>query len=549
MGRSRIQKSYGYDNFDIWLINLTFVNSKRYLRNDVLLDIAIFLARRWSNNPKVIVILSKDKAPQTDIEKQQIILPTLNYFHGEEFQRYRQWRVALWYESMRIRYTSKVKVSRQDHAYGFILTSIETKRIEILGLDMWQGMANEIIFYEGMSWLSKPLLNTIYGRHKIIEAFSQYFLTGYIKGELFGSEFDKVKQATDFANECIREAIDKRLETDWIYNKVREIIKILQIDPLLSIPLTTPRSNIGMAMNKLDLLKQLEKVIKSKLVDKEFDPTIKEIIEGKDVMKEYDTLIKESKKSETKGYDSLENFDISVPDRMDINESEIYDIELIQKTKSAFRDWKTGWIEVHQEEGDELDTEAYIDSQSKPFLSDFKISIRTKVVILLDHSSSIEEIELKYKQATLALCEALSYLGIDFAVYAFSTEAKKVKCWLIKPPKIPWSALSARRLAQIRASGGTPLAEIYTILVPFIKSFKPEIMITLTDGEPSNYDAVKEMVLTYRSFSIHMAALGLGKDLNDLINIGHNLKYLSYNKTLASRLEYIPKKVINLLKV
>ena len=128
-------------------------------------------------------------------------------------------------------------------------------------------------------------------------------------------------------------------------------------------------------------------------------------------------------------------------------------------------------------------------------------------------------------------------------------EAKKVKCWLVKPPKIPWSVLNARRLAQIRASGGTPLAEIYTILLPFIKSFKPEIMITLTDGEPSNYDAVKEMVLIYRNLSIHMAALGLGKDLNDLINIGHNLKYLNYNKTLASRVEDIPKKVIKLLKV
>lgn len=528
---------------------MTLNTTKKYLRNDILLDIATFLARRWSNNAKVIVTLSKDKPPQTDIEKQQIILPTLNYFHGEEFQRYRQWRVSLWYESMRIRHTSKVKVSRQDHAYGFILNSIETKRIEILGLRGWQGMTNEIIFYESMSWLSKPLLNTIYGRHKLIEAFSQYFLTGYIKGELFGNEFDKVREATKFANECIREALDKRLGTDWIYDKVREIVKILQIDPLLSIPLTTPRSSIGMAMNKLDLFKQLERIIKSKLVNKEFDKAIKEIIEGKDVVKEFETLVKESKKSETKGYDSLENFDISIPNRMDINESEIYDIELIQKIKSAFRDWKTGWVELHQEQGDELDTEAYIDSQTKPFLSDFKLSIRTKVVILLDHSSSIEEIELKYKQATVALCEALSYLGIDFAVYAFSTEAKKVKCWLVKPPKIPWSVLNARRLAQIRASGGTPLAEIYTILLPFIKSFKPEIMITLTDGEPSNYDAVKEMVLTYRNLSIHMAALGLGKDLNDLINIGHNLKYLNYNKTIASRVEDIPKKVINLLKV
>ena len=419
MGRCGVQKSHGHGCFDIRLIDVTSDNKKKFLRNDVLLDIATFLARRWSNNAKVVVTLSTDKSPQTDIEKQQIILPTLNYFHGEEFQRYRQWRVCLWYEAMRIRHTSKVKVSRQDHAYGFILNTIETKRIEILGLRGWHGMTNEIIFYEGMSWLSKPLLNTMYGRHKIIEAFSQYYLTGYIKGELFGNEFDKVRQATDFANECIREAIDKRLGTDWIYDKVREVIKILQIDPLLSIPLTTPRSSIGLGMNKLDLFKQLESVIKSKLTNKEFDKSVKEIIEGKDVVKEYETLLKESKKSETKGYDSLENFAISVPNRMDINESEIYDMDLIQKIKSAFRDWKTGWVELHQEQGDELDTEAYIDSQNKPFLSDFKISIRTKVVILLDHSSSIEDIELKYKQATVALCEALSYLGIDFAVYAF----------------------------------------------------------------------------------------------------------------------------------
>ena len=35
-------------------------------------------------------------------------------------------------------------------------------------------------------------------------------------------------------------------------------------------------------------------------------------------------------------------------------------------------------------------------------------------------------------------------------------EAKKVKCWLVKPPKTPWSVINARRFTQIRASGGTP---------------------------------------------------------------------------------------------
>jgi hypothetical protein len=49
---------------------------------------------------------------------------------------------------------------------------------------------------------------------------------------------------------------------------------------------------------------------------------------------------------------------------------------------------------------------------------------------------------------------------------------------------------------------------------------------------------------------INMVALGVGRNLNDSVGIAHNLKYLNYQKTLAvSRLQDIPKKVINLLRV
>ena len=94
---------------------------------------------------------------------------------------------------------------------------------------------------------------------------------------------------------------------------------------------------------------------------------IKEIIEGNKIKKEYESLIKESKKSETKGYDSLENFQITIPNRVDVNESVIYDLELIQKIKNVFKEWKTGWTEVNKETGDELDVEMYIESANKPF--------------------------------------------------------------------------------------------------------------------------------------------------------------------------------------
>ncbi|HXV46868.1 MAG TPA: VWA domain-containing protein [Nitrososphaera sp.] len=517
------------------------------MRNDILLDIATFLSRRWSGNDKVVIILMPDKVPSAKPDKIQIVLPLLNYYPGTDFQKYRQWRVALWYESMRMKHSTKVL--SYEHAFGFLLNTLETKRIEALGLREWEGMWSELVFNEGISWMSRQLLNSIYGRYKIAEAFSQYFLTGYLKGELFGGEFEKVKRACDYANEVVKEALDNNYGTEWVEQHIPKLIKMLELDPLVSIPVLAPRTRVGASLNQSDLLKQVEKVVKMRHKKEQAEEKTKEIYEGHDVLHEFETLVKESKKTENKGYESLENFGLSVPDKMDVDETKIYDIDLIQKVKAAFRDWKTGWVERHEEAGDEFDVESYVEVLPKTFLTDFKLSIKTKVAILLDHSSSIADVELEYKQATIALCEALSYLGIKFAVYAFSTEKQQVKCWVIKPANIKWSVVSARRLAQIRASGGTPLAEVYGLLEPVLKSFKPDIFVTLTDGEPSDFDAVRAIVTSYKKSGIKMLAIGVGRNVNDSVGIGHNLKYLNYEKAISvSRLQDMPKKVIKLLR-
>jgi len=517
------------------------------MRNDILLDIATFLSRRWSGNDKVIIILMPDKIPSAKPDKNQIVLPLLNYYPGNDFQKYRQWRVALWYESIRMRHSTKVL--SYEHAFGFLLNTLETKRIEVLGLREWEGMGDELIFNEGISWMSRQLLNSIYGRYKIAEAFSQYFLTGYLKGELFGGELDKVKRAVEYANEVVKEALDNNHGTEWVEQHIPKLIKMLELDPLVSIPVLAPRTRTGASLNQSDLLKQVEKVAKMRHKREDSEEKTKEIYEGHDVLHEFETLVKESKKTENKGYESLENFGLSVPDQMDVDETHIYDIDLVQKVKAAFRDWKTGWVERHELVGDEFDVESYAEALPKTFLTDFKLSIKTRVAILLDHSSSIADVELEYKQATIALCEALNYLGIKFAVYAFSTEKQQVKCWVIKPPNIKWSVVSARRLAQIRASGGTPLAEVYGLLEPVLKSFKPDMFVTLTDGEPSDFDAVRSMVISYKKSGIRMLAIGVGRNVNDSVGIGHNLKYLNYEKAISvSRLQDMPKKVIKLLR-
>lgn len=532
------------------MIKVLSIELSRLLHNEVLLDIATFLARRWSNNSNVKVVISDQKVPITRPDRNQITLPSPHHFPGTDFQRYRQWRVMLWYEAMRLTYCSKVM--SYDHIFGFLLNTLETKRSEILGLRSWKGMEKEIIFNEGISWLSKQLLNSLYGKHKVAEAFSQYFLTGSLKGELFGNEFSKVQRGAELAKKILDDAIIKDQGTDYIEQRIPELLRILELNSLASLPIITPASKVGFgrSIDEKGLLAEIEKLVKRLNLER---PDVvrksKEIIEGHEVLAEFNSLVKESKRSENKGYEGIENIGLSVPKDMDSDESQIYDLDLIQKTKAKFKHWKTGWIERHEETGDEFDPETFVERLSKTFISDFKLTFRSKVAIILDHSSSIEESEQDYKRATIALCEALQFLKIKFGVYAFSTDARQVKCWIIKPPNVYWTKIHARRLAQVKALGGTPLADIYTLLEPILKSFRPDIVATLTDGEPSDYDAVRRMVLFYRRMGIRMAALGLGRTLNAAVNISQNLQYLEYEKSLAvSKLEDIPKKVINLMQ-
>ena len=197
--------------------------------------------------------------------------------------------------------------------------------------------------------------------------------------------------------------------------------------------------------------------------------------------------------------------------------------------------------------GDEFDQETYIEGH-KPFMTDKKIAIKTRIFILLDHSSSIAEQETQYKKATLALCEVLDFLKVKFSVYAFNTEQKQVTCWLIKPENLQWNNTAAKRLAQIRANGSTPLAEVYNLLLPTVRSKKPDIFLTLTDGEPSDPDAVRSVMRDFKLLGIKMVAIGVGHDTGYAITIANNLRRLGYERTLAvSRLNEIPKRVLNVL--
>ena len=151
------------------------------------------------------------------------------------------------------------------------------------------------------------------------------------------------------------------------------------------------------------------------------------MLSGDNVYDEYKVLLNENKKSDNKGLVS-EIIGVQTPTTSNVDETKIYDLSLINSLKTKFKDWKSGWKEQHLKSGDEFDEESYIEG-NEPFFTDVKKSIKTKIVILLDHSSSIASDALEYKKATLALCEVLSYLKVKFAVYAFSTQNREVVCW------------------------------------------------------------------------------------------------------------------------
>ena len=228
------------------------------LRNDTLIEIATFLVRRWSENDQISVELSTKKTNETRMKEERVSLIPFSDYNGDEFERYRQFRTAIWYESMKINYCNKILSN--DHAFGFILNTIERRRLELVGRKTWRGMDSELIFNYTWQWIYRPLLNNILGKARIVEAFYQYFLFGDIKGEIQPSHFEKVQKAVKFGKDILEESLENDYGTDWIEKNIPKILTMLDIDPLITIPLSVPLKGPGMLVTPEDFEKGVQKI-------------------------------------------------------------------------------------------------------------------------------------------------------------------------------------------------------------------------------------------------------------------------------------------------
>ena len=105
-------------------------------------------------------------------------------------------------------------------------------------------MVEELIFNYTNMWLSRANLGSIFGKARTVEAFYQYFLFDDIKGEIQPSQFNKITKAVKLAKHILDESIKKDHGTDWIESRIPEILKILDLDALISIPLSVDRKSV-----------------------------------------------------------------------------------------------------------------------------------------------------------------------------------------------------------------------------------------------------------------------------------------------------------------
>ena len=493
--------------------------------------------------------------PRTRPADARLSLPRPSRLAGGGFQRYRQFRATVWHESMRL--ASCRRILSDDHAFGFVLNAIESRRVELLGRRLWRGMDPEIVFNYAFRWRYRPQLREVYGGARLVEGFYQHFTFGGVKGEAASNHLERIAAASGAAAGILDGAVRGGRGTEWIEKRVPGIVRALGVDSLLTVPIALPWARPALPVDEDDLRRALSRVSRARRG--EFggvDPDEAEGGEG--VRAEYERLLAGGGAAGGGGGGgggggaAGGTGGIFVPERTDVDETAIYDADLIGGLMRRFRRWRSGWSEEHRAAGDEFDAEAYAEGSRKPFFADSRRPAGEGVALLLDHSSSVAAVQLEYKKATLALCEALSRLGVGFSVYAFSAAGRSVACWAVKSDSEVWGSTCAKRLAQIPANGPTPLAEVYGRIRRLVasagKGRRPGTLLTLTDGEPSDPDAVRSAVSSFRALGIGMVALGLGPDAARAAAIASNLKKLGYERALAvSRLEDIPGKVLGIL--
>lgn len=531
------------------------------------------------------------------IRDDSIFSPTIDKFPSRDITiAYRLWRASLWHEAMHILLTnfwSENFIDYYDSYYRLsnhllISNIIEDYRIEKEGIKLYPGMEKELKFSKAIYYY---LANT---PNNIIEAYIQAMNFGAIKNrdkinkewikrvikavEYTRKALKKGKNVFDIAyNVCnilgieefekldfsIIESFSKTNKQEISENELEKIIENWikeknEFENQIIEKEEFEEENIKMNNSRKASIKEIKNNIEGNFGEIE-EEIIEEILKIDNIIKEELELIKLEEKRLEKGHKGIESKvipKIIIPERLYEDEQKYYDMELINHLKSQLRNLRKGWKEVYSYTG-EFDLESYISKNKKFFIDEERIKIGGyKIIILLDHSSSIYGHHYNYKKCCIALAEALSELNIEFSIFAFTeyrdrqTNDRYTHVYLIKSFEEKWTKINAKRLAQIQPFGGTPLADVYKIIKPLLLRTKGKIIfITLTDGEPAQgtENECKKIINSLKKYC-DMIAIAFGYNMKNVMRLIENLKNLEYTRYIAlDDVRKLPEKILRLL--
>jgi hypothetical protein len=432
----------------------------------------------------------------------------------------------------------------------------------VLGYKLWPGMKRERELSKAYAYHNAVDVSMLNRNARLVEAFAQQLLLGVYKGKLTTDEHELIIKTVEYVKTHLVEGV-----SDAMVKKVcDDVHKLLGIPYYYILELSLKR--LG-KVSKSESKQVVEEYVKAKSQaakqgDMEHDSQVlkldsSNIVESKveellrvpdEVKEEVEQVLKENKRIEgvRQGAKSEVAEGIILPQELYKDENQYYDQELIAHLKAQLRKLRRGWKELPSDTG-EFDVDSYVARHCKVFTDEEYIKVGGfKIILLLDHSGSIDPYEKTYKTACIALAEALSTLNIPFAMYVFTQYKNYTQIYLVKSFREKWTRVNAKRLAQINANGGTPLDEVYNRLEPLVLANRSKLyFITLTDGVPSSPIETKERIAELKRHC-RMVAVAIGSSMRVAVELADNLANLGYERYVAlDDLRKLPEKVLKLL--
>jgi len=180
----------------------------------------------------------------------------------------------------------------------------------------------------------------------------------------------------------------------------------------------------------------------------------------------------------------------------------------INRLISKLRKWQSGWDEVLDYSGAELDVDAYLlerrSTTGRWFIDEKQISPRTSIAVLFDMSSSISDLEEQYLRSIVIIGEALNFFRMNFSLFVFNQGFFHV----VKMCREPWGRSIEEKLAALETKGGTPLAEALMLTQHYAAMEGCWNIVVITDGEPNDVKKAAEAVKIVEASGISVSLIG-----------------------------------------